>query len=178
MPNQELAKARSRLWSPPGSYTGIPIPVLFIASFGFLGFSPIASGTVGSVAAAALYYFIPSLHHTGLLLAIISITLVIGAVASDIIELRSGKHDPSIVVIDEVLGQWIALASFTYQGDITYIISAFILFRIFDITKPYPARIFERSSGGTGIMLDDAVAGLYAWGGAHIITFGIHYFLN
>jgi phosphatidylglycerophosphatase A len=60
-----------------------------------------------------------------------------------------------------------------YKGDIVFIISAFILFRFFDILKPYPARIFERSSGGVAAMLDDAVAGIYANLAAHLLTWFI-----
>jgi phosphatidylglycerophosphatase A len=77
------------------------------------------------------------------------------------------------VVIDEVLGQWIALLSVGYVGNLRFVFLAFIFFRIFDVIKPPPARFFERRPGGTGIMLDDAVAGIYANIAAHIVMYVI-----
>jgi phosphatidylglycerophosphatase A len=68
--------------------------------------------------------------------------------------------DPSIVVIDEIVGMWITLLWLS-PGLLTYAI-AFIAFRLLDVTKPEPARVFERLPGGWGIMLDDVVAGCYA----------------
>ncbi len=168
-----IAKARSRLWAaPPEKLRSVPVFALAIATFGFLGLSPVASGTVGSAAAAALYYFLPFLQNNWWLVTTIIFSIAIGAVSTDIVELKTGEHDPGIVVIDEVLGQWIALISFAYKGDIVFIILAFLFFRLFDIIKPYPARIFERSSGGTAVMLDDAVAGVYANIAAHLAMWG------
>jgi len=172
MTDGQLAKARSRLWSPSvAKVRGVPPVVLAIATFGFIGLSPIASGTIGSLAAVALYYFLPFFHNNWILIAGSILVMVAGAVSADVIELRTGEHDPSVVVIDEVLGQWIALLTLSYHGNIVFIISAFILFRIFDIIKPYPARIFERSIGGARIMLDDAVAGVYACIAANLVTY-------
>lgn len=178
MADGQLAKARSRLWSPSvAKVRGVPPVVLAVATFGFIGLSPVASGTFGSLAAVALYYFIPFLQNNWILLGGIIAVFIAGSISADVIELRTGEHDPSVVVIDEVLGQWIALLSFSYHGDIMFIISAFILFRIFDILKPYPATIFERSIGGTSIMLDDAVAGVYACIAANIVTYFYYSFL-
>lgn len=72
-----------------------------------------------------------------------------------------GKKDPGLVVVDEVLGQWIALAvlpAWTWQGAL----AAFVLFRLFDITKPWPVRNLESLPEGTGIVADDLGAGIYA----------------
>jgi len=72
-----------------------------------------------------------------------------------------GQKDPGLVVVDEVLGQWIALAAlptWTWQGAL----AAFVLFRLFDMTKPWPVRDMERLPGGTGIVADDLGAGIYA----------------
>ena len=76
----------------------------------------------------------------------------------------SGKKDPGKVVIDEVVGQFIALIPLTFVLREAWwpIIFAFLLFRFFDIVKPYPARKFEALHGGLGIMADDIVAGVYA----------------
>lgn len=179
MSGEQLAKARSRLWSPSvAKVRGVPPIVLAIATFGFVGLSPFASGTFGSLAAIAIYYFIPIFQNNWMLLAGSIVTLVAGAVSADVIELRTGEHDPGVVVIDEVLGQWIALLTLSYHADMIFIIAAFLLFRFFDIIKPYPARIFERSTGGTSIMLDDAVAGVYACIAANLVTYAFHSFIR
>ena len=158
-----IAKARSRLWARPSEkIRQVPLIALIIGTFGFLGLSPVASGTVGSAAGALLYYFIPPLQHNWVLLASSIIIFIAGTVATDIIELKLGEHDPGIVVIDEVLGQWIALLSLWYIGDPMFIVAAFFFFRFFDVIKLYPASIFENRFGGSSVMLDDVVAGIYA----------------
>ena len=75
-------------------------------------------------------------------------------------ERESGREDPGHVVIDEVAGQWIALA--VCPVEIRHVLLAFALFRLFDIVKPWPARQLERLHGGLGIMMDDVAAGMYA----------------
>jgi phosphatidylglycerophosphatase A len=166
-----IAKARSRLWAVPNSsFRHVPVWSLAIGTFGFLGFSPVASGTVGSAAGAALYYFIPLLQNNWALAACSFIVFVVGTVATDVIELKLGEHDPGIVVIDEVLGQWVSLFSLWYIGDPTFIVISFFFFRFFDIIKLYPASIFERRFGGTSVMLDDVAAGVYANICAHAAT--------
>jgi phosphatidylglycerophosphatase A len=72
-----------------------------------------------------------------------------------------GKKDPQIVVIDELVGQWITLAGATTLNWKSWL-AAFLLFRAFDIWKPPPVRQLEKVSGGAGIVLDDAMAGIYA----------------
>lgn len=73
---------------------------------------------------------------------------------------ESGQKDPGFVVIDEVAGQMIALIGVPLHWK--YLLASFILFRSFDIAKPFPLRRLERLPGGTGIMMDDVGAGLYA----------------
>src|SRR5690242_2472176 len=102
-----IAKARSRLWAvPKATFKRVPVWALFIGTVGFFGFSPVASGTVGSAIGALLYYYIPALQNNWILLAACVIIFILGTIATDIIELKTGEHDPGIVVIDEVLGQW------------------------------------------------------------------------
>jgi phosphatidylglycerophosphatase A len=174
MDTSPLAKARSRIWSvQTDKLRSVPFPALLIASVGLLGLSPFASGTVGSIAAVALYYYVPFLHNNWFLVLAIILVLFVGALCTDIVELKTGEHDPGVVVIDEVLGQWMALITIAYKADLIFILSAFVLFRLFDILKPYPARIFERSTGGVAVMLDDAVAGIYANVAAHLVTWFI-----
>jgi phosphatidylglycerophosphatase A len=86
--------------------------------------------------------------------------VLIGIPAGSIVERESGREDPGQVVIDEVAGQWIALAACPVE--IRHALLAFGLFRLFDIVKPWPARQLERLHGGLGIMMDDVAAGIYA----------------
>jgi phosphatidylglycerophosphatase A len=91
--------------------------------------------------------------------AALAITLL-GIHPSTVVERESGKQDPGFVVIDEVAGQMISLIALPL--DWKYLLASFILFRGFDITKPFPLRRLERLPGGTGIMMDDVGAGIYA----------------
>ena len=79
----------------------------------------------------------------------------------------TGIEDPGFVVIDEVAGQWIALLGCPF--DLRHAAIALVLFRLFDITKPFPARQLESLPGGWGIVFDDVAAGLYAWGIAALL---------
>jgi phosphatidylglycerophosphatase A len=123
-------------------------------------------GTWGSVAAAAIWYFgLEAAHLTGwtvlvLTLAGAAAVTWVGIPAATVVERESGGTDPGFVVIDEVAGQWIALA--VARVDVEHALLALLLFRVFDITKPWPARQLERLRGGWGIMLDDVAAGVYA----------------
>ena len=130
-------------------------------------------GTWGSVAALllwlALAHFAPL---TGPQLALVTtaaafLVTAIGIPAGTIVALETGKDDPQHVVIDEVAGQWIALIA--CPVDLWHPLLALLLFRAFDIVKPWPARQLENLPGGWGIMLDDVAAGLYALLGMQII---------
>lgn len=134
---------------------------LAYARVGFAGKSPYAPGTCGSLVAIALapFIFMP-LPLWGRLLLLL-LLLYTGSRASGRAEEILGQTDPSEVVIDEVFGQWITCLPFASLGFREYL-AAFVLFRIFDIVKPWPIRALEKIPGGLGIMLDDAAAGLYA----------------
>jgi phosphatidylglycerophosphatase A len=101
------------------------------------------------------------------LLAGIALTLVFGIPAATIVARESGRHDPQFVVIDEVAGQWIALLG--SAANWRHAIIALVLFRLFDITKPFPVRQLEALPEGWGIVLDDVGAGLYALGVASLL---------
>jgi phosphatidylglycerophosphatase A len=88
------------------------------------------------------------------------ILLLVGIPASTIVSREAGTDDPSFVVLDEVVGQWIALVGATLVPWSWLL--AFLLFRAFDIWKPAPARQFDRMHSGFGIMMDDVAAGVYA----------------
>ena len=95
-----------------------------------------------------------------------------GVPAATIAARESGRHDPGFVVIDEVAGQWIALLG--SPADLRHGVIALILFRLFDITKPFPVRQLERLPEGWGIVFDDVAAGLYALGVASLLRLWIH----
>jgi len=146
---------RASTWGPPH----VPRWAIAIGSFGYVGFSPVASGTVASVIAVALYYLLPPLQQNLNLMAASLVLMMVGGWAAVLIVSSSDESDPSFVVSDEVVGQWIALVTPIYQGD---------LFRLFDIGKPFPASFFQRKKGAIYIMLDDVVAGIYANISAHL----------
>ena len=132
--------------------------VLLLGSFGFTGYVPFASGTVGSLLALAVYWVLPFTEN-GTILTLMALTMLfIGVPVAQRLEDYYGK-DPSVVVLDEAVGMWLALI---FLPKVWWIaLAAFFIFRLFDITKPQPARYFDRRSGGAGIMLDDVIAGLY-----------------
>jgi len=127
------------------------------------GLSPKAPGTVGSI--GALLPAVALLNATGAhpaTLLVPSLLLTWPAIwSADAVAVERGLKDPQIVVVDEVLGQWIALAG-AATLNWKSVLAAFILFRLFDITKPQPVRWFESLRGGTGIVADDLMAGVYA----------------
>jgi len=131
---------------------------VLIATVGGLGYAPIAPGTFGS-AAGILIYWLTRHWPMSWQLAIIAVVTVAGTWAATRAAAHFGKEDPGAVVVDEVAGQLVTLA-FTGAG-MTAAILAFFVFRILDIIKPYPANRFERLHGGTGIMADDLMAGVY-----------------
>lgn len=121
-------------------------------------------GTWGSAVTVVLWgalaYSIPSNRRTPMVIALAAAVIVTGIAAATQICRASGKKDPQFVVIDEVAGQLIALIAvpLAWQTFLT----GFILFRVFDIIKPPPVRQLERLPEGTGIVLDDVAAGIYA----------------
>ena len=127
-----------------------------------LGLGRIPSGAPGTVGSAfGLGLFVLWLADAGIAaqLAAAAIATLVGAVAASEVERHLGREDPQEVVIDELAGVWIALVS--AQGWPSWVL-AFVLFRVFDVWKPFPARQAERLPGGWGIMMDDVVAGIYA----------------
>ncbi|MCX6133583.1 MAG: phosphatidylglycerophosphatase A [Ignavibacteriales bacterium] len=123
----------------------------------FSGFSPVASGTVGSAVGLA-FYCIPGFERWYILLPASLLVLALGIKASDAMEKVYG-HDPGEVTIDEVLGMWVSLLFL--PKTILVATLAFFIFRILDIVKPFPARRFDNLHGGSGVMLDDVVSAIY-----------------
>lgn len=131
---------------------------VLIATVGGVGYAPVAPGTFGS-AAGILIYWLTRGWPVEWQMALIVVVTVVGIWASTRAAKHFGKEDPGFVVIDEVAGQLVTLA-FTGAG-LTATIFAFFVFRVLDIIKPFPADRFERLHGGTGIMADDLMAGVY-----------------
>jgi phosphatidylglycerophosphatase A len=123
----------------------------------FSGFSPVASGTVGSAVGLA-FYWIPGFEHAFIMVPLGLLVFILGIKASDSMEKVYGQ-DPGEVTIDEVLGMWISLLFL--PKSLLVSVTAFFIFRILDIVKPFPARRFDSKPGGTGVMLDDVVSGVY-----------------
>ncbi|MBI4951854.1 MAG: phosphatidylglycerophosphatase A [Myxococcales bacterium] len=128
------------------------------------GLVPYAPGTAGTLGAIPLYLLVRP-HGLGVVLATAVLLTAVGIWAAGRVAAHSGTHDPQIVVIDEVAGvfvTWLA-APASAAGLVTGV----VLFRIFDVCKPWPARRAERLAGGWGIVLDDLAAG--AWGAALLL---------
>ena len=132
---------------------------LLISTFGYVGFFPIAPGTAGSFAALALYALVRWVDLPILELAGIVAVFAVGVWAATRTEALLGTTDPGLIVIDEVLGLLITLAWLPLS--LTGVLVGFVLFRVYDVIKPYPARRLEDLHGGWGVMLDDAMAGIY-----------------
>ena len=136
----------------------ISINTIFLSFIG-IGFIPIASGTFGSLAGVILGYGINIIDFK-IFYFLIPLLLILGIICSDIYEKNSGEKDSSIIVMDEVVGQLIAMLP-VINNPILIMIS-FILFRLFDIFKPWPASYIDKNmKGGLGVMLDDVIAGIY-----------------
>lgn len=125
-----------------------------------IGKLPGAPGTWGSAVAVGIWFGLQSLTTQTGIIIVTGLIFGIGVWVSSIVERREGSHDPSHVVIDELVGQWIALWFIPMTPG--YIFVAFLLFRVFDILKPWPVKYFDNLTGGWGIMLDDFAAGVYA----------------
>ena len=131
---------------------------LVATAFG-AGYSPLVPGTAGSAVGVVTFL---ALHRLAEPLQVL-VTLVVfgvGVVAATHTAMLVGKKDPGIVVIDEVVGQWVSLLFLPFTPLTLFV--GFVLFRIMDIVKPWPARDFEALPGGLGIMADDVMAGIYA----------------
>lgn len=145
------------------------ILIKLISSVFFVGYSPYAPGTIGTLAGLGLYWVL-SRHSFGLYFLIIGLLFIAGILIGKKAEEVYKKKDCRKFVLDEVFGILIALAIVPFG--LFYIITGFILFRIFDILKPFPAKSLEKLPYGWGVMLDDAAAGIYANLSLQLIIFG------
>jgi phosphatidylglycerophosphatase A len=139
-----------------------------IASFFGLGFFPFAPGTLTSLAVVLIYKYAIHALAWPYLLSILLALLILGTYAASFYSAELRKDDPSCVVIDEAAGQLIVL--FLVAPEWPLLIAGFLLFRFFDIVKPYPIRRAEALPAGWGIMADDILAALIAKVILHIIV--------
>jgi phosphatidylglycerophosphatase A len=132
-----------------------------LATWFGVGLLPKAPGTWGSLAALPIGYVITTWGSSKLLGILAILIFIIGIWASNVISNEIGIADPSEIVIDEVVGQWIVLLAI--PPNIILYFFAFVLFRLFDIWKPWPVSWADREiKGGLGIMLDDVFAAIFA----------------
>lgn len=133
--------------------------VLFIAQGGFSGRSPFAPGTAGSLAAVPLYMVASGLSWP-VYASVVLVIVAVGAWAADRAEELLNKKDHPSIVIDEIAGFFITML--LLQPEWEYVMAGFVLFRFFDIWKPFPLHRLQQMHGGLGVMLDDIGAGVYA----------------
>jgi phosphatidylglycerophosphatase A len=134
-----------------------------LSTWFYAGRSPVAPGTAGSLAALGIAVL---LHRYAAVppwtFAVMAALLFYPAVQASTVTARAaGLKDPGFIVVDEVVGQWLALAGASTLNWKSFL-AGFVLFRLFDIWKPAPVRQLEALPGGLGINADDAMAGLYA----------------
>lgn len=134
---------------------------VFIATVGYCGYFPIAPGTIGSAAGLLFYALVwwsgSPIVEVGMILGLFAAGVWAGTTA----ERYFGGVDPGPIVVDEVVGMLITLAFIPGLGW-SGVLAGFVLFRIFDVLKPFPAGRFEQLHGGLGVMADDAMAAVYA----------------
>lgn len=148
-------------------------PIHLLATGFGSGLSPVAPGTMGSLAAIPFWFLLISLPRPFFMLCLI-LAFCLGVYLCDRTAKEMGVHDLGCIVWDEFLGLWIALSLLPKEAHNWVLITAgFLLFRLFDIWKPFPVRFIDRHvKGGMGIMLDDVVAGFFA----AVILFLLHRF--
>ena len=160
--------------TPPEAQAASPPRAGLLLATGFgLGYAPVAPGTAGSLGAAALFALLhqtlegPTFRYAYLFLLAWLVPIALWSTEQALAHWKTS--DPQAVVIDEILGQWLTfgglvLAAFAGApaAGWKYLLAGFILFRAFDIVKPFPIRRSERLGGAAGVVVDDVLAGAYA----------------
>ncbi|MDN5278261.1 MAG: phosphatidylglycerophosphatase [Clostridiales bacterium] len=150
-----ISKRIGTSWTSSSKGSGL---LKFLGSCCWLGYLPKAPGTFGSIAGIALFLLTRNynqLVQTGILFVFILSAIGI----SERLEKVLRTKDPQEVVIDEAAGMWLALI-FIWDASSAVIVTGFILFRLFDILKPFPISLFQTFRGGVGILADDIAAGM------------------
>jgi phosphatidylglycerophosphatase A len=142
--------------------------VFVLATWCGSGLAPVASGTFGTLAAIPLYLLVAPLSLPSYL-AFLAGFIVLACWVAGRAEEQFGKHDAGEIVIDEVAGFLLTMVAVTPTWP--HVVAGFFLFRFFDIVKPPPARQIDRHMrSGTGVVLDDLAAGVYACGALHLLV--------
>jgi phosphatidylglycerophosphatase A len=146
----------------------------FLATGCYSGYLPIAPGTWGTLVAMPLFWLLGSLSPFVYLVTLVGF-IFLSIWAADYGSVKFEREDPPQVVIDEIAGYLVTMAFF--KPSLVIMIIGFFMFRLFDITKPQPVAWCEKKfSGGTGIVLDDVMAGIYANLAIHLLIFIDTYF--
>ena len=136
--------------------------IIFLATGCYSGYAPKAPGTVGTLVALIPFFFLQQLTNMAYAIIVV-IAILLGIVLCQMADKLMQTHDNKAIVWDEFCGLWITL--FMVPAGWYWLIAGFVLFRFFDIIKPFPISWLDRKvSGGLGVMLDDIVAGLFALG--------------
>ena len=150
--------------SPPGPEPRGHTPVerlgVFVATCGYIGYAPVAPGTFGSAAGLAVFAAVRAGGSIWIEPTVIVGLFAIGIWSAAIAERYFGGIDPGPIVMDEVVGMLITLALLPVT--LTGAIVGFLIFRAFDVIKPWPSGRFEKLPGGLGVMADDGMAAVYA----------------
>jgi len=143
--------------------------LVHFAAFGFgAGKAPFAPGTFGTLVGVPIYLVLRQ-APTATYAAVTMLMFVLGIWLCGVTERDFGRKDMSAIVWDEIVGYLVTM--FMAPGGWEYVVGGFLLFRLFDIWKPFPIRALERRTpGGLGVMLDDVLAGLYASTGMQALS--------
>jgi len=144
-------------------------PQMFLA-FGFgSGLSPVVPGTIGTLASVPLYFLLVQLD-LWLYVSVVLAATILGVYLCGYTAKKLGVHDHSGIVWDEFVGFWITMIAVPFQWE--WVVIGFVLFRFFDMFKPWPISwIDKKVHGGFGIMIDDVVAGIAAWACVHLLVY-------
>jgi phosphatidylglycerophosphatase A len=164
------APAKSRFGMKKGVPDGPPGPWVLLAAWGPCGFAPVAPGTMGTLGAIPLFWALRNLPLGIYFLTVLAfIALAVYAAGA------AGRYwkvvDASPIVIDEVAGYLVTMALVPWSwGTAT---AGFLLFRLFDVVKPWPASTFDRVKNGFGVVMDDVAAGVWAWATLELLRRGL-----
>jgi phosphatidylglycerophosphatase A len=150
-------------------------PVHFLAHGLGAGLIPFAPGTMGTLVAVALFWIMAprSAFYYGAITVVLGFAgiFICGQTARDL-----GLHDPGVIVWDEIVGYLVAM--YLLPSDWRWMLAGFVLYRLFDIWKPYPIRLVEQEFGvGVSIVADDIVAGIYTLAILHLARWGLGRFV-
>lgn len=158
--SEAAAAAGADAYRPLNARTMLVHPLGWLATGAGSGLSPKAPGTAGSIAGMLPWLLLAQLPPLAYL-AVTALVFVLGTWSANWVIARTGVQDPGAVVVDEWVGLWLAL--FLVPAGWGWALAGFVLFRIFDILKPWPCSWADRRlKGGMGVMIDDVFAGLYA----------------